>query len=177
MNAASRRIVITGFMCAGKTTVAAALASRLDCAMIDLDARVTEIEHRTPQQIIETDGEARFREIEVRALRDTLENTDAYVIALGGGAWTIERNRALVIEHDCLVVWLDAPFALCWRRIEATKDTRPLARDHDQTRRLYDERRALYALAALRIEIDERNADPNETATRIIITIERKSGK
>lgn len=177
MNAAPRRIVITGFMCAGKTTVAAALARQLDCAMIDLDAHVTEIAHRTPQQIINTDGEPRFREIETRALRDALENADARVIALGGGAWSLERNRALISEYNCLTVWLDAPFALCWRRIEATKDARPLARDRQHARQLYDARRALYALAALRIEIDEHNTDADETATRIIIAIERESDK
>ena len=97
-----RRIVIVGFMGCGKTTVARALAQRLGCEMIDLDSFITEREGRTPAEIIEADGEPAFREIETHALRDALKMDDARVIALGGGAWTIEANRALFAQRDCL---------------------------------------------------------------------------
>ena len=83
--------------------------------------------------------------------------TEAPVIALGGGAWTIERNRAaLRSEPDCLTVWLDAPFDLCWRRVGFNNDDqseRPLARERGRARALFDERRALYALADARVEV------------------------
>ncbi len=153
-NARRRPVVVTGFMGAGKTTVAAALAERLGCRMIDLDQFIAEREGRTAQIIIDEDGEPRFREIESEALRDALK-TEAGVIALGGGTWTIERNRALVAEHGGLTVWLDAPFELCWRRIESVTHTRPLARDPARARALYDARRADYGRAGLRINVDD----------------------
>ncbi len=146
-----RRIVIVGFMGCGKTTVGRALAQRLGCEMIDLDSFITEREGRTPAEIIEEDGEPAFREIETRTLREALEIDDARVIALGGGAWTIEANRALVAQHDCLSVWLDAPFELCWERITSSGDTRPLAPDRESARKLYDSRRSGYQLAKLRV--------------------------
>ncbi|HWS99352.1 MAG TPA: shikimate kinase [Pyrinomonadaceae bacterium] len=149
-----RPVVITGFMGAGKTTVAAALAERLGCTLIDLDRFVAEREGRTAQMIIDEDGEPRFREIESEALRDALE-TDAGIISLGGGTWTVERNRELVAEHGGLTVWLDAPFELCWRRIESATHARPLARDPAKARALYDARRVLYAQAMLRLEVSE----------------------
>ncbi len=150
----SPRIVITGFMGAGKTTVACALAAHLDCQMLDLDDFITARTGRTPQEIIDEEGEPRFREIETAALRQALEQTSARVIALGGGAWTIADNRALITQHNCLSVWLDAPFDLCWRRIAITNAAaRPLARNRESTQLLYEERRQFYQLASVHVEM------------------------
>ena len=147
-------IVITGFMGAGKTTVAAALAERIGWRAIDLDEFITEREGRTPQMIIDEEGEPRFREIETEALREALQ-TDAGVIALGGGAWTIERNRALVAERTGRTIWLDAPFELCWERIESCVQTRPLARERGKAQRLYHERRKDYSQASRRLKVKD----------------------
>jgi shikimate kinase len=149
----SRRIVITGFMGAGKTTVARALAPLLQCAALDLDDLITEREGRTPRQLIDEEGEAFFRDAETRALAVALSSSDARVIATGGGAWTMKRNRTLVAARDCLSVWLDAPFELCWERIGCGGDARPFARDREKARRLYDERLAAYGLAKLRVRV------------------------
>lgn len=154
MNTSVRtRIVIVGFMGAGKSSVARELARQLDDAMIDTDDAITRREGRTPQQLIDEDGEPRFREIETRTLEAILSNGTPRVVALGGGAWTIAANRELVARHDCLTVWLDATFDLCWRRIQRSRNARPLARDHATARKLYDARRELYALAALRVRV------------------------
>jgi shikimate kinase len=149
------RVLLTGFMGAGKTTTARALARRLDCVALDLDELITAREGRTPQQLIEEEGEAAFRAKETTALRVALFESEARVLAAGGGTWTIEANRALVSEAGCFVVWLDAPFDLCWRRItaEASAHARPLARARAETLRLYEARRRLYARAAARVEV------------------------
>ena len=159
-------IVITGFMGAGKTTVAAALARLLDCSMIDLDYFITAREGRGPREIIEADGEPRFRHIETLALGEALADKDARVIALGGGAWTIESNRQLVTERAACSVWLDAPFAVCWRRIISSDEARPLARDEAQAFELYERRRESYALAGFRIEAGD-DSSPEQLALRI----------
>ena len=146
-------IVITGFMAAGKTAVASALARALGCGMIDLDELVTRREGRAVHEIIEQEGESRFREIESLALRDALRSEDSCVIALGGGTWTLPDNRALVEARGGMAVWLDAPFELCWKRIEGQGVRRPLAPDIETARELYEKRRSIYALAKLRVEI------------------------
>jgi len=148
-----RVVVIAGFMGAGKSTVARALGRRLSCRVIDLDDLITECAGRPPREIIDGDGEAHFRELETEALREALGGDGPTVVATGGGAWALARNRALADARHCLTVWLDAPFELCWRRILADAGTRPLARDEQQARRLFDERRATYALARLRLEV------------------------
>ena len=152
------RILITGFMCAGKTTVGEALARRLNCSMLDLDRLIAERMGRSVQAIIDEEGEARFRALEERELRYALEKTAARVIALGGGAWANARNRALIARHRGFTVWLDAPFELCWQRITGAGDTRPLARRREQARRLYEARRAIYELAPLRVPVVEEDS-------------------
>lgn len=152
----------------GKTTFAKALARKLNCEMIDLDSFITEREGRSPAQIIERDSEPAFRTIETRALNDVLVQNRARVIALGGGAWTIEANRTLVAQQDCLSVWLDAPFDLCWERIISSANTiRPMAPDRESARRLYEARRESYELAQLRVETSD---DPLAKIARMFET-------
>lgn len=153
--AAPARVVITGFMAAGKSTAARALARLLGCGSADTDELVRAREGRTPAEIIDADGEARFREIESRALGDALATDGPLVVALGGGAWAVAANRALIAGRGCVAVWLDAPFELCRQRIEAesAKIGRPLARDIETARALYAARRETYALAAHRVEV------------------------
>lgn len=168
MNKLTQRIVITGFMGAGKTTVAESLAAYFDCRMVDLDALIAGREGRSIASIIDEEGEAKFREIETRALLDALEYKDAWVIALGGGTWPIEQNRELIGKYDCLTVWLDAPFELCWQRITNDGNLRPLARHQVKAQELYDQRQVSYALAMLRVEVVKENSI--EELTKKIIT-------
>jgi len=155
MNKPKQRIVLTGFMAAGKTTVARALAHYLDCRMVDLDGLIQESEKRSIASFIREEGEESFRVAETFMLRLTLERATGCVIALGGGAWMLERNRALIREHHCLTVWLNAPFELCWKRIAQEKELRPLALDRENAHRLYRERQPLYELAELHIQATE----------------------
>lgn len=152
-------IVITGFMGCGKSRVARELARRLNVAMIDLDERITEREGRSPAQLIDEDGEAAFRAVETRTLNDVLESGEARVVALGGGAWIQEANRNLVDRYGCLSVWLDAPFDLCWTRIEASEEIRPLGRTREQALELYEHRRPVYQLANVHFTIREEKLE------------------
>ena len=152
-----RPVVITVFMGAGKTTVGRALARLLGEAFVDLDDAVRELDGRGPRELIDEEGEDYFREAETRALRRVLESGAARVVATGGGAWTLARNRSLTASHGCLSVWLDAPFDLCLRRIdrEGARDSRPFARDTERARRLYAERLAAYRQSDLRVSVSE----------------------
>jgi shikimate kinase len=161
-----RRVVLTGFMGAGKTTVAQALARVLGARSLDLDEVVFEREGRTAQQLIDEEGEAAFRDAETRALEEVLNDEDARVVATGGGAFTFERNRALVREHGCLSVWLDAPFELCWLRAQTEDNSRPFARDKAKAVELFERRRASYALASLRIRVGP-DSTPEQLAREI----------
>jgi shikimate kinase len=163
----NNQILMIGFMGTGKSTVARALALKLDCLAVDLDALITAQEGRSPGEIIEEDGEKKFREIETQMLRKTLTEGLTRIIALGGGAWTIARNRKLAEDHGAFTVWLDAPFELCWKRIEEEKEARPLAPSREVAKKLYRERYAIYELAAARIVVAEKDS-AEEIATRAV---------
>ncbi len=152
------RIVILGFMGCGKTTVAAELARRLESNFVDLDQFISTREGRSPAEIINQDSEDHFREVETLALRDVLQDQGARVIALGGGTWITPANRTLLALYDCVTVWLDAPFYLCWMRIISGEPNRPLAPDRATASARFESRRADYALANRRIAVTEADS-------------------
>jgi shikimate kinase len=90
------------------------------------------------------------------------------VVALGGGAWIRGENRALIADRGCYTVWLDAPFDLCWQRISSSDPSeRPLAQDRASAKRLFDERRPVYAQAMLRVAITDHTS-AEEVANEIL---------
>jgi shikimate kinase len=158
------RIVIVGFMGCGKTTVAKALAARLGCGMLDLDAITATQQNMSVPDLIKERGESGFRDVETAALQLVLDRQTPHIISLGGGAWTLERNRDLINKHGCLTVFLDAPFELCWQRISAHSAPRPLAPGEPTARKLYRERHALYALANLRVGVTDKTTEDDLAA-------------
>ena len=159
-------IVITGFMGCGKSKVASALAEHLNVSMVDLDESITARTGRTPAQLIDEDGEPAFRRVETNTLREVLQSGEAGVIALGGGAWIEAANRELIDDYRCPSVWLDVPFAVCWTRIEAAGEDRPLGRTRAQAARLYERRRPVYQLATTHVPIGG-----NEELDELIVLI------
>jgi len=151
----NQQIIIIGFMGTGKTTVAYSVARLLNRRAIDLDNLITQRENRTPREIIEQEGEKTFRKIETQTLREVLLEATECVIAIGGGGWTIAENRKLIAKHGALAVWLDSSFDLCWKRIEAGREARPLARSRALAAALYVARRPVYELAAAKIPVYE----------------------
>ncbi len=131
----------------GKSTVARFLALLLKCKKIDLDSVIEDRERRTVAEIIGAHGEPHYRRIETENLSRILASSDARVIALGGGAWTIEENRKLIKQYDFTTVWLESSFEHCWRNIRLSKRVRPLAKNKHEARRLFDERQQFYCLA------------------------------
>ena len=152
------RIVITGFMGSGKSSVAKALAQMLGCEMIDLDEAIASAEGRSAAEIIQDDGEPRFRKMEQQVLSKLLQASGSQVVALGGGAWILEANRRLVAKQKATSVWLDAPFSLCWKRIAADGEGRPLAPNEAAAEKLFSERTSWYELADLRVLVTEQKS-------------------
>ena len=165
-------LVITGFMGCGKSKLAREVARRLNVTMIDLDDRITASEGRSPAELIVEDGEAAFRKIETSTLRDVLQNGEAKVISLGGGAWIQDANRELINQYGCLSLWLDTPFEICWARIEASDEIRPLGKTRDEALALYEQRRPIYQVADVHFTIREENFD--ELVSLLIHFLERE---
>jgi shikimate kinase len=123
---APSRLILTGFMGAGKSTVGAILARDLGWRFLDLDDVIEASSHLTVPEIFRDHGEANFRERERQALQQ-LNHEDNLVLALGGGAIESESTRALLFETpgNCLV-FLDAPLAELLARCGMEAKVRPL---------------------------------------------------
>lgn len=170
----NQRIVIIGFMGSGKTKIAEELAQALKVDWTDLDALIEETEKRTPAEIIRQDGEARFRQIEREVLRKVLTSIEDRVIALGGGTWTVHANRDLIAESRALSIWLDTPFELCWERIAAAENERPLAPTRQAAEKLYTDRYPIYALADVCIEVTPGESASN-TAAKVVAILRHRA--
>lgn len=77
-------IILTGYMCAGKTTVGKALAKQLRLTFYDLDWYIEERFHTKVSRIFSEEGEAKFRDLERRMLHEAAEFENV-VLACGGG--------------------------------------------------------------------------------------------
>jgi shikimate kinase len=157
------KIYLVGFMAAGKSTVARALARRLRWRAEDVDELIEARERRTVAEIFQKDGEAYFRAAE-REILKLLVPLRHVVVATGGGTFMDPDNRA-AISMDGVSVWLDVPFEELLARIPSD-GRRPLAADRAAMERLFAIRTAAYATARIRVEAAGRAAE--DVAERII---------
>ncbi|HZS10358.1 MAG TPA: shikimate kinase [Blastocatellia bacterium] len=146
-------IFLTGFMGSGKSTIGQALADLLGRPFIDLDTRIEAMTNRSIPDIIASDGEEKFRQIESEALREVARMGTA-VIALGGGAILRAENRELMSSRG-ISVWLDVPFEVCWQRIQQDENVRPLAPDEATALERYRQRLPFYQQSSLHIKVDQ----------------------
>jgi len=150
------KVYIVGFMAAGKTTLARALAKRLDWRAVDVDELIEERERQTIADLFAKRGELYFRSVERQVLLDQM-GARHVVVATGGGTFADVQNRA-AINSDGLSVWLDVPLERLIGRVPAD-GRRPLAADRPGFERLYHQRRAAYEQAHLRLDAGRASVD------------------
>ena len=147
-------VALVGFMGAGKSTVGRELASQLGWRFADIDHLVEQREGRTIEQIFGDDGEPAFRRLEYTAVRDAIETPEggSVVLALGGGAFIEPAIQKCLRESDIPAVFLDAPVAELFQRCEQPGVNRPLRRNLESFRELYERRRPEYLKASICID-------------------------
>lgn len=160
-------IFLVGFMGSGKSTIGEKLAKELNAPFVDLDDDIEAAAGRTIAEVFESDGEQRFRDLEHEALSKRVNAGGCAVIALGGGAFTFARNRE-TMHGKGTSIWLDCSFETAHRRVEGFAH-RPLAKDPEKFRALFESRRAEYAKADVRIAIG--SDDPADAVRDILKTL------
>ncbi len=79
-----KKIILIGYMGAGKTTLGKVLAQKMGLTFYDLDEYIEDRFHRTIPQIFAESGESGFRDLERRMLHEVAEFEDV-IISCGGG--------------------------------------------------------------------------------------------
>ena len=155
------RVFLVGISGAGKSSVAAVLASRLGWKVQDSDAEVERRTARTIPWLFSNKGEAVFRGFEQSAVLE-LAARPRQVIALGGGAFVNPLTRATVLRRG-LVVWLDVDPDEAARRLapDLADEPRPMLGDDPvgRLRALRTERTAAYQQAHLHIDANGKTVD------------------
>jgi shikimate kinase len=149
-----RRIVLTGFMGSGKTTVGPILAVRLGWRFVDADDVIVAETGMPIAKFFAQHGELEFRHREQSTIA-RLAALDSLVLALGGGAIEIAATRQLLSSSPgTLLVHLDVTLETTLARCGGTEHTRPVLADQANLRARYERRLPLYRIAHLSITAD-----------------------
>jgi shikimate kinase len=160
------RIILTGFMGSGKSTVGPMVAGRLGWRFIDVDDVIEAESGTTIAQIFREKGESAFRDFEHATIaRLVLENN--LVLALGGGAVEREDTRDLLLNSPgTLLIHLEVELQTTLVRCRGTEATRPVLADQANLAARYERRLPLYRTAHVSILSDEKT--PEEVVEAVL---------
>ena len=170
------RVVLVGFMGAGKTTVGKLLAENVDWPFLDLDDEIVKRGKRSIAAIFQKNGEEYFRQCEAATLAAVLETKSSpYVLGVGGGAYVHPGNAELLRRSGVRSVFLDAGVEELRQRCGNPGVERPLARDANLFRQLYEARRSGYMAADLRV--DTSGKSPQQVVEQILALLGSGGGR
>lgn len=147
-------IVLIGMPGCGKSTIAKGLKGKL----VDVDEYIKDKYKRSPKEIIEEDGEETFRTIETACVKE-ISKSSGLIISCGGGVILREEN-IISLKQNGIVIYIDRDLDKL-----AVSDDRPLSKNRDALKALYEKRKDLYKkYADIRIE---NNGSVKEAIERI----------
>jgi XRE family transcriptional regulator, aerobic/anaerobic benzoate catabolism transcriptional regulator len=153
-------VALLGVRGAGKSTVGAALAERLEVPFVELDQKIEAAAGLSLGELFELHGEAHYRQLERESLRQVLDGS-RLVLATGGSIVSSQDSFALLRQRS-RTVWLRARAEDHWDRVIRQGDRRPMAENPHafaQLRTLMAARAPLYAAAHHVIETSGRSLD------------------
>ena len=154
-------VALVGLRGAGKSTIGKSLAAKLRVPFVELDALVEKEAGLPLAALFSLHGEAYYRRLAREVLMRFLAETDAAVIATGGGIVT-ERDSFKLLQRRCLTVWLSATPEDHWKRVLEQGDVRPSAASphaREELRALLKAREPLYAQAHLTVDTSRLGVD------------------
>ena len=162
------RIALIGLRGAGKSTLGALLAERLEVPFLELDRLIEQESGVSLSAIFDLYGQSGFRRLERRCLDDVIERFPRFVLATGGSLVsepaTFERLLTM-----CYTVWLRATPEDHMQRVIAQGDMRPMADNRESMadlQRILAVREPLYSKADLSVDTSRETL---EAATAMIL--------
>ncbi len=169
LSARKGRIALIGLRGAGKSTLGAKLAERLDVPFLELDRLIEQESGVSLSAIFDLYGQSGFRRLERRCLDDVIERFPRFVLATGGSLVsepaTFERLLA-----TCFTVWLRAAPEDHMQRAIAQGDMRPMADNRESMpdlEKILAVREPLYGKADLTVDTSNQSV---QKATETIVT-------
>lgn len=160
-------IILTGFMGAGKTSVAKQMSQALGIPFLDLDDLIEEKTKLAIKDIFAQYGEEKFREIEHEVLREQLHFPG--IISTGGGCVETVANQAL-LQDSKQVVYLETSWeTVCQRLLRDHMNKRPLVdqRSLQKLQKRFNKRRPLYEKYS-NYQVTTDNRSPEQIMAQIL---------
>jgi shikimate kinase len=168
-----RRIVLIGFMGAGKSTIGPMLGQSLGWEFLDTDTAIESRAGKTVAEIFSQHGETAFRALEAETIREHTRRQNL-VLALGGGAIETVPTRELLASLDqACVIFLDAPLDVLVDRCLAQPHAaeRPVLADREGLLRRFHARLPYYRAAHL--TVTTAGLAPHQVVARILEALDQ----
>jgi|UniRef100_UPI00404A1815 shikimate kinase len=161
------KILLTGYMGSGKSTIGAHLAEILNYEFVDLDQYIEAYESQSVSELFKTKGEIYFRKKETSYLHEVLSKNESSVIALGGGTPCYGNNMKLILDAaEAKSIYLKLSIPSLVKRLELEKSKRPLISHLKSSEELTEfvgkhlfERSFYYSQANFTIKADEKTIE------------------
>ena len=172
-----KNIVLIGFMGSGKSTVGVRLSYLLRQSMDDTDKIIERREGKSISDIFAEKGEACFRTLETKLLKELVQKSHHKILSLGGGTPVKEENRVLIRRLGTVVYLRIRPESVVERLQDDT--LRPLLQGEDRLEKvtaLLEARKEAYeSTADIIIDVDDLSAD--QCVEQIMKALEQKTWK
>ncbi len=161
-------IILIGFMGVGKGRTARCLAEKTGCYTVDTDDLIETMVKKKIRLIFKKQGEYVFRQLEQRTADWLADQVSATIVSTGGGFFKVKNISSLgkvVYLHSSVEAILTSIQSHSKAKKKIKK--RPLLKDLEKARALYQERLPLYRAAA-DFEINVENREIESIADEII---------
>ena len=164
----------------GKSSVGRRLSQLLCCPFIDLDEAVEQAAGKSIPGIFASDGEAAFRALEIKTLKDIMmseERSDvaiSTILALGGGTVMTPECAEMVRENTCCI-YLRASVDTLLERLSSNTSNRPLLTRDPHAAFQGAQRRGNPSLHSRIDELMSQRSSTYEKTANIIIDTDGKS--
>jgi shikimate kinase len=120
------KLILVGYMGAGKSTIGLLLAQKTAKNFLDLDQIITKNEGKSIPEIFAANGELYFRKLEHQLLKEIVETQSNFVLSLGGGTPCYANNHLVYQRADCSAIYLKASIETLVHRVAQEPEKRPL---------------------------------------------------
>lgn len=165
------KLILTGFMGCGKSTLGRKLAQTLGITFLDTDKQIEKETHQKIPDIFSLYGEAHFRAIERQVLAGCLQQPNC-VIATGGGALVEQTNLDLALSAGW-VIYIDMPPEQLLERVLFSPKDRPLIdvpNPEEVFYQRFEERLPFYQQS--HICVKTTNMKPEQAVEQVLLTLD-----